>query len=62
MNGKKPWLLDSWATNHLTGSYDNFLSHLSSAGNEKIWIANGSFVPIASKGNISPLDDLTLQM
>ena len=61
INGKKPWILDSGATDHLIESYDSFLSYFSNAGNEKIWIANRSFAPIASKSHISPFDGLTLQ-
>jgi len=60
-NGKKPWILDSGATDHLTGSSDNFLSYHPCVGHEKIRIVDRSFAPVASKGHISPFDDLILQ-
>ena len=61
INGKKPWLLDSGAIDHLAESYDNSLSYLSSIGNEKIRITDVSFAPIVGKGYFSPFDGLILQ-
>lgn len=60
-NSKKPWILDSGATDHLTGSSDHFLSYHPCAGNEKIRIVDGSFAPVAGKGQVSPFDGLILQ-
>ncbi|KAL4025768.1 hypothetical protein IC575_014173 [Cucumis melo] len=56
-----PWILDSRATDHLTGSSEHFISYASCAGNEKIRIADGSLAPIAGKGQIVPFDGFALQ-
>ncbi|KAA0050819.1 Beta-galactosidase [Cucumis melo var. makuwa] len=58
---KNPWILDSGATNHLTGSSEHFISYAPCAGNEKIRIAFGSLAPIAGKGQIVPFDGFALQ-
>ncbi|KAA0042116.1 DUF3685 domain-containing protein [Cucumis melo var. makuwa] len=41
IHGKNPWILDSGATDHLTGSSEHFVSYIPCAGNEKIRIADG---------------------
>ncbi|KAA0057265.1 Beta-galactosidase [Cucumis melo var. makuwa] len=56
---KNPWILDSMATNHLTGSSKHFISYSPCAGNEKIRIADSSLAPIAGKGQIVPSDSFT---
>ncbi|TYK14395.1 Cysteine-rich RLK (RECEPTOR-like protein kinase) 8 [Cucumis melo var. makuwa] len=61
VDGKNPWILDSGATDHLTGSSEHFISYAPCAGNEKIRIADGSLAPIASKGQIVPFDGFALQ-
>ena len=61
INGKKPCILDSSATNHLTRSYEILLSYLSNAGNEKIRIEDGPSTPVADMGHNSSFDGLTLQ-
>ncbi|KAA0049856.1 Beta-galactosidase [Cucumis melo var. makuwa] len=58
---KNPWILDSGATDHLTGSSEHFISYASCAGNEKIRIADGSLAPIAGKGQIVSFDGFALQ-
>ncbi|KAL0553894.1 hypothetical protein IC582_007798 [Cucumis melo] len=58
---KNPWILDSGATDHLTGSLEHFISYAPCAGNEKIRIADGSLAPIAGKGQIVPFDGFALQ-
>ncbi|KAL0560757.1 hypothetical protein IC582_001170 [Cucumis melo] len=55
-----PWILDLGATSHLTGFSKHFVSYTPCAGNEKIWIADGSLVPIAGKGQIVLFDDFSL--
>ena len=60
VDGKNPWILGSRATYHLTGSSEHFVSYTSSAGNEKIRIANGSLASIVAKGQIV-LDGSSLQ-
>ncbi|KAA0046032.1 Beta-galactosidase [Cucumis melo var. makuwa] len=61
VDGKNPWILDSGATDHLTGSSEHFISYASCASNEKIRIADGSLAPIAGKGKIVPFDGSALQ-
>ncbi|KAA0050393.1 Cysteine-rich RLK (RECEPTOR-like protein kinase) 8 [Cucumis melo var. makuwa] len=60
VDGKKFWILDSGATNHLTDFSEYFVTYTPCAGNEKIWIADGSLVPIAGKGQIVLYDDFSL--
>ncbi|KAA0054884.1 Beta-galactosidase [Cucumis melo var. makuwa] len=59
VDGKNPWILDSGATDHLTGSSEHFISYAPCAGNEKIRIADGSLAPIAGKGQIVPFDGMS---
>ncbi|KAL0536842.1 hypothetical protein IC582_025805 [Cucumis melo] len=61
VDGKNPWILDSGATDHLTGSSKHFISYAPCAGNEKIRIADGSLAPIAGKGKIVPFDGSALR-
>ncbi|XP_038887212.1 uncharacterized protein LOC120077401 [Benincasa hispida] len=60
INGKKPWMVDLEATDHLTSSSKLFVLYNPSAANECIHIADGSFAPVARKGHISPFDGLIL--
>ena len=60
IDGKNPWILDSGATDHLTGSSEHFVSYIPCAGNETIRIADGSLAPVAGKGKISPCAGLSL--
>ncbi|KAL4010602.1 hypothetical protein IC575_030104 [Cucumis melo] len=62
VDGKNPWILDSRATDHLTGYSKHFISYALCAGNEKIRIADGSLAPIAGKGQIVPFDGLLFRM
>ncbi|KAL0538499.1 hypothetical protein IC582_027520 [Cucumis melo] len=61
VDGKNPWILDSRAIDHLTGSSEHFISYAPCAGNEKIQIADGSLASIASKGQIVSFDGFALQ-
>ena len=60
IDGKRPWILDSGATNHLTGSSKLFVFHVPCAGNETIKITDGSLALIVGKGKISPCAGLSL--
>ena len=43
VDGKNSWILDSDATDHLTGSFENFVFYIPCVGNEKkIRTADGS--------------------
>ncbi|KZV49361.1 hypothetical protein F511_10901 [Dorcoceras hygrometricum] len=55
-----PWIVDSGATDHMTGSYGLFSSYAPCAGNKKIRIADGSLSPIAGIGSITISKTLTL--
>ncbi|KAA0052292.1 hypothetical protein E6C27_scaffold207G001230 [Cucumis melo var. makuwa] len=61
VDGKNPWILDSGATDHLTGSSEHFISYAPCAGNKKIRIADDSIAPIAGKGQIVPFNSFALQ-
>ncbi|KAL4022749.1 hypothetical protein IC575_016494 [Cucumis melo] len=61
VDGTNPWILDSGATDHLTGFSEHFVSYTPCAGNEKIRIADGSLAPIAGKGQIVLFDGFSLQ-
>ena len=53
IDGKRPWILDSGTTDHLTDSPELFVFYVLCAGNETIKIADGSLAPITGKGKIS---------
>ncbi|KAA0067137.1 Cysteine-rich RLK (RECEPTOR-like protein kinase) 8 [Cucumis melo var. makuwa] len=61
VDGKNLWILDSGATDHLTGSSKHFISYVPCVGNEEIRIADDSLAPIADKGQIVPFDGFSLQ-
>ncbi|KAA0052230.1 reverse transcriptase [Cucumis melo var. makuwa] len=61
VDGTNPWILDSGATDHLTGFSEHFVSYTPCAGNEKIRIADGSLAPIAGKGQIVLFDGFSLK-
>lgn len=43
------WIIDSGASDHMTGSSELFSSYSPCAGNQKVKIADGSFSAIAGK-------------
>ncbi|KAM7509193.1 hypothetical protein LguiA_019646 [Lonicera macranthoides] len=55
------WILDSGATDHMTGISEFFSSDTLCAGNQKVKIANGSFAAVAGKGTIIVSPSLTLK-
>ena len=61
ITSKKPWILDSGATDHLSGTSENFISYHLCAGNEKIRIADRTLALVAGKGHVSPYDGSILQ-
>ena len=54
------WIIDSGATDHMTGSSKLFCSYNPCAGNKKIKIADGSLSAIAGIGSIVISPSLTL--
>ncbi|KAA0041009.1 reverse transcriptase [Cucumis melo var. makuwa] len=60
VDGTNPWILDSRATDYLTGFLEHFVSYTIYASNEKIRIADGSLSPIAGKGQIVVFDSFSL--
>ncbi|KAA0041222.1 vacuolar protein sorting-associated protein 26A-like [Cucumis melo var. makuwa] len=60
VDGKNPWILDSGATDHLTGFSEHFVSYTPCVGNEKIQIVDDSLAPIAGKGQIVLFDAIFL--
>ncbi|KAA0066242.1 Beta-galactosidase [Cucumis melo var. makuwa] len=61
VDGTNLWILDSRATDHLTGFSEHFVTYTPCAGNEKIRIVDGSLAPIAGKGQIILYDGFSLQ-
>uniref|UniRef100_A0A1S8ADA3 Uncharacterized protein n=1 Tax=Citrus limon TaxID=2708 RepID=A0A1S8ADA3_CITLI len=55
------WILDSGATDHMTGNSQLFSSYIPCAGNQKVKIANGSLATVAGKGTITISPSLVLK-
>ncbi|KZV37837.1 hypothetical protein F511_10867 [Dorcoceras hygrometricum] len=55
-----PWIIDSGATDHMTGSSKLFHSYIPCAGNQKIKIADGTLSAIAGQGTIVISQTITL--
>ena len=55
-----PWKIDLGASDHMTGQSQLFHSYMPSSGLNKVRIADGSFSPIAGKGEIALTPTLTL--
>jgi len=45
----KPWVIDSGATNHMTGASNLFTSYTPCSGKDKVHVADGSMVPITGR-------------
>lgn len=54
------WIIDSGATNHMTGSPKEFSSYVPRSGKDRVRIADGSYVPIMGSGTISCTPSLPL--
>ncbi|CAJ2635918.1 unnamed protein product [Trifolium pratense] len=57
----RAWIVDSGASDHMTGDSTLFSSYSPCAGNHKIKIADGSFSAIAGKGSVVLSPSLTLK-
>jgi hypothetical protein len=55
------WIVDSGASDHMTGESTLFSSYSPCAGNQKIKVADGSFSAIAGKGSVVLSPMLTLK-
>ncbi|XP_073155033.1 uncharacterized protein [Henckelia pumila] len=55
-----PWIIDSGATDHMTGSSRLFFSYFPCAGDQKVKIADGSLSAIAGKGSVLISKNLVL--
>ncbi|KAA0054937.1 Beta-galactosidase [Cucumis melo var. makuwa] len=60
VDGTNPWILDSGATDHLTGFSEHFVTYTPCVDNEKVRIADGSLAPIATKGQIVLFNSFSL--
>jgi hypothetical protein len=47
------WIIDSGATNHMTGSPKDFITYMPHSGKDRVCIANGSTTPIMGYGTIN---------
>ena len=59
-SGELPWIIDSGATDHMTGMASIFSSYTVCSGRDKIRVADGTFSSIAGKGTISASPNITL--
>lgn len=55
-----PWIIDSRASNHMTGSSSLFTSSNLCSGKEKVKIADGSLSSVSSKGSILVTTSMSL--
>ena len=55
------WILDSGATDHMTGSSNLFSTYIPCSGQQRFKIADGSFSIVAGKGSIVVTKDLILE-
>ena len=60
MEKKSPWIIDSEASDHMTGDPNLFNQYSPCAGNFSIRIADGSLSKIADIGFVIISEDLTL--
>ena len=56
----KSWVIDSGATNHMTGASNLFTSYTPCSGKDKMCVADGSMVPITGRGFIRCTKTLSL--
>jgi hypothetical protein len=48
----KPWIIDTGATNHMTGASDLFTTYTPCSGKDKVRVADGSMAPIVGRGSV----------
>lgn len=54
------WIIDTGATNHMTGASNLFTSYTPSSGKDKVRVADGSMSPIIGRGTIRCTKTLSL--
>jgi len=52
VNPPKPWIIDSGATNHMTGAPNLFTSYTPCPGKDRVRVADGSTAPITGRGSV----------
>ena len=55
-----PWIVDSGASDHMTQESKLFNSYISCSGKQKVFVANGSNIPVHGKGSIAINKHITL--
>jgi hypothetical protein len=55
-----PWVIDSGASDHMTGMSPLFLSNNPCSGKDKVRIADSSLSPVLGKGSVSVTPSMTL--
>lgn len=61
LNPGEQWIVDSGATDHMTGNSKFFLSYTPSSGQQKVQLADGTFSTVAGKGKIRLSQSIFLQ-
>jgi hypothetical protein len=56
----KSWIIDSGATNHMTGTSNLFTSYTPCSGKDRVHVADGSTIPITGQGSIQCTNTLSL--
>lgn len=56
----EPWIIDSRASDHMTGCEKSFSKYDPNPSNHKVKIADGSFTVVASVGTIELIPQITL--
>ena len=61
-NSHKSWIIDSGATNYMTGASYLFTSYTPCSGKDKVRVADGSIIPITGRGSIRCTKTLSLSL
>ena len=56
----RSWIIDTGATNLMTGASDMFTSYTPCSGKDKVRVADGSMAPIVGRGSIRCTKSLSL--
>ena len=61
MKRHSPWIVDSGASDHMTGNATLFNTYSPNSGNLMVRIADGSLSKVAGIGSVTITNDLTLK-